>query len=213
METLLAFFLVQIAVSGGQPYDPAPGVWNDKSEARNLDCSRVSQQRAHELHPGEIPAPLARLANQESEALICTRLIMRNGERPERDEVILASLRKSVGEIAEVASALGPGKLTWHVDAFYPQPEVAAKISVAARIELAEQGRRVSDKVPVLAAGDIAVLGRMAPKEAYPLACKRYFAQRALGENDAFLGIMLIDARETQLHAGLCLNGEWRWLR
>jgi hypothetical protein len=213
METLLVFLLVQLAISSGNPYDPAPGIWHDKSEARNLDCSRVSQQRAHELHPGELPAPLARLANQESEALICTRRIMRHGERPERDELILASLRKSVGEIAEVASALGTGELNWHVDAFYPQPEVAAKISVAARTELAEQGRRVSDKVPVLAAGDIAVLGRMEPKHAYPLACKRYFAQRALGENDAFLGIMLIDERETQLHAGLCLNGEWRWLR
>ena len=213
METLLIFALIQLAVSSGRPYDPAPGIWHGKSESRNLDCSRMSQQRAHELHPGEIPALPARLANQESEALVCTRRIMRNGERPERDEIILASLRESVGELAEAASALGQGGLTWHVDAFYPQPEVAAKISVAARTELAEQGRRVSDKVPVLAAGDIVVLGRMAPKDAYPLACKRYFAQRALGENDAFLGIMLIDERETQLHAGLCLKGEWRWLR
>ena len=213
METLLVFLLVQLSVSSGRPYDPAPGLWHGKAEARNLDCSRMSQQRAHELHPGEIPALPARLANQDTDALLCTRRIMRNGERPERDEVILSSLRQSVGEIVEVASALGPGELTWHVDAFYPQPEVAAKISVAARTELAEQGRRVSDKVPVLAAGDIAVLGRMAPQQAYPLACKRYFDQHALGENDAFLGIMLIDARETQLHAGLCLNGEWRWLR
>ena len=213
METLLVILLVQLSMFAGRPYDPSPGIWHGKAEGRNLDCSPLSQQRAHELHPGEIPAPLARLNNQESEALICTRRIMRNGERPDRDEVILASLRTSVGEIAEVASALGQGELTWHVDAFYPQPEVAGKISVAARTELAEQGRRVSDKVPVLAAGDIQVLGRMAPKDAYPLACKRYFEQHALGDDDAFLGIMLVDERETQLHAGLCLDGEWRWLR
>jgi hypothetical protein len=213
MDTLLVFLLMQLSVFSGRQYDPAPGIWHDKSEARNLDCSHVSRQRAHELHPGEIPATPARLANQESDALLCTRRIMRNGERPERDEVILSSLRQSVGALVEVASALAPGGLTWHVDAFYPQPEVGAKISVAARTELAEQGRRVSDKVPLLAAGDLAVLGRMAPKDAYPLACKRYFAQHALGENDAFLGIMLIDSRETQLHAGLCLNGAWRWLQ
>ena len=213
MDSLLVFLLVQFAASSGRPYDPAPGIWHGKSEARNLECSRVSQLRAHELHPDEVPAPPARLANQESDALLCTRRYLREGDRPERDEAILSSLRQSVGEFVETASALGQGELNWHVDAFYPQPEVAAKISVAARMELAEQGRRVSDKVPVLAAGDIAVLGRMAPQQAYPLACKRYFDQHALGENDAFLGIMLIDARETQLHAGLCLNGEWRWLR
>lgn len=213
MDTLLVFILVQLTLFSGRPYDPAPGLWQDKSEARNLDCERVSRQRAHELHPGEVPAMPARMGNLESDALLCTRRIMRAGERPDRDEVILSSLRQSVGALVEVASALEPGPITWHVDAFYPQPEVAAKISVAARTGLAEQGRQVSDKVPLLAAGDIAVLSRMEPREAYPLACKRYFAQHALGPNDAFLGIMLIDARETQLHAGLCVNGGWRWLQ
>ncbi len=213
METLLIMLLMPLSVFAGRPDDPVPGIWHEKAESRNLECTRVDQLRAHELLPGQIPAPAPRGSLPEVEALICKQRYMRLGERPARDEVILTSLRKSVAEITEVAGAVGPAEVTWHVDAFYPQPEVASKISVAARTELAEQGRRVSDKVPLLAAGDIAVLSRMAPKDAYPLACQRYFAQGALKQNEAFLGIMIVDERETQLHAGLCLDGAWRWLQ
>ena len=53
----------------------------------------------------------------------------------------------------------------------------------------------------------------MKPRDAYPLACARYFAEHVLGEKDLFLGLMLVDTRETQLHAGLCDRGQWRWLR
>ncbi|HCF60033.1 MAG TPA: hypothetical protein DFS52_18820, partial [Myxococcales bacterium] len=100
-----------------------------------------------------------------------------------------------------------------HVDAFYPQPEVAAKIAVASRTDLAERGQRVSDRVPLLAAGDLVVLGGMPPQQAYPLACKRYFDEGTLAEKDAFLNLMILDPREAQLHAGLCVQGKWTWLR
>jgi hypothetical protein len=138
---------------------------------------------------------------------------MRAGERPPRDEAILSSLRQTVGEISQLASALAPAAVTWHVDAFYPDPAVGQKIAVAARTDLAERGQRVSDRVPLLAAGDIVILGRLAPRQAFPLACARYRDHRALGGDDAFLGLMIIDPRETKLHAGLCLRGVWRWLR
>jgi hypothetical protein len=149
----------------------------------------------------------------DTDALSCTRRFMRIGERPARDEAILSSLRQSVGDITQSANALEAGELTWHVDAFYPQPAVAAKISVAARTALVERGRKVSDRVPVLAAGDIAVLWKLPPNRAYPLACARYFAEGVLTERDVFLGVMLVDERETQLHAGLCARGEWKWLQ
>lgn len=138
---------------------------------------------------------------------------MRIGERPARDEVILSSLRQTVGDITQTASSLEEGELTWHVDAFYPQPAVAAKISVAARTELVEKGRKVSDRVPVLAAGDLAILWQLPPERAYPLACERYFAEGVLTERDVFLGLMIVDPRETGLHAGLCVKGEWKWLQ
>ena len=99
------------------------------------------------------------------------------------------------------------------MDTFYPDPRVASKISVAARTHLAESGRKVSDRVPLLAAGDLSVLAEMDLQKAYPLACQRYFAEHSLKETDAFIGLMLVDSRETQLHAGVCVRGEWRWLQ
>lgn len=198
-------------------YDPLPGFFHSKEDSRNMDCRRLTHAEAHALHPGQIPEPASRtLAGTTTDVLTCKRRFIRLGERPARDELILTSLRESASDIVRAATsqpAVGAGKVTWHVDAFYPSMEVAAKIAVAAKTELAERGHRVSDRVPLLAAGDIAVLSRMPPKDAYAAACKRYFAEGALGENDAFLGLMIVEARETQLHAGVCVRGEWSWFR
>ena len=194
-------------------YDPSPGITQSKAAARNLECVRLSQAQAHQLYPGTVPEVPPRGTYANTDALTCTTRIMNGGERPARDEAILTSLRVMVGEITQLASALAPDQATWHVDAFYPRAEVAQKISVAARTNLAERGYRVSDRVPVLAAGDIAVLSRLPADRAYPLACARYFKQNALTGSDAFLGLMIIDERETDLHAGLCLQGKWKWLR
>lgn len=213
METLLIMLLMPLPIFVGRAHDPSPGIFQSKEEARNLECTRLSQAEAHDRFPGQVPEPPARGTTAVSDALACTSRFMRIGERPARDEVILSSLRQSVGAITQTAGALEAGELTWYVDAFYPEPAVAAKISVATRTDLVERGRKVSDRVPVLAAGDIAVLWKMPPQQAYPLACKRYFAQGVLTERDVFLGVMIVDARETQLHAGLCARGEWKWLQ
>jgi hypothetical protein len=102
---------------------------------------------------------------------------------------------------------------TWLVEAFYPDVAVAAKIAFATKTALVARGRRVSDRVPVLASGDILVLGRMEPAQAYRLACKRYYDQGALTDDDVLMATVLRDGRETLLHAGLCARGQWRWLR
>ncbi len=197
----------------GCAYDPAPGITQTKAYSRNLECARMSQSQAHDLYPGKVPEMPPRGAYAIVDALTCTTRMTEPGERAARDEVILTTLRQAVGEITRQATGLVPGKTTRHVDAFYPQLAVAQKISVAARTDLAERGEAVSDRVPVLAAGDIAVLARLPAAKAYPLACRRYFTEKVLAANDAFLGLMIIDARETDLHAGLCVDGEWKWLR
>jgi hypothetical protein len=212
MEALLILLMMPLPIAAELLADPASGMWAGKEDVRNMECVRVSQEQGHAQHPGQVPdVPARRTADQE-DALLCTRRIMSHGERSARDDQILSDLGRSVGEIADAAAALA-GDVTWHVDAFYPEPRVASKIAVAARTSLAESGRRVSDRVPLLAAGDLAVLGRLPPKDAFPLACARYFAEGSLGAGDAFLALMLLDARETQLHAGLCVEGRWRWLR
>jgi hypothetical protein len=213
MSTLLIILLLPLSVFVERPADPSPGPWQGRQEARNLECSRLTQQQAHELRPDLVAEPFARGGFALTDALACRRRFLDLDERPARDELILSSLRESVGEITRQAAARGLDGLTWHVDAFYPEPSVARKISVAARVDLAERGQRVSDRVPLLAAGDLVVLAGLPPNQAYPLACARYFAQRSLGESDAFLGLMIVDPREAQLHAGLCVKGDWTWLR
>ena len=195
-------------------YDPAPGIATGQNEARNFECERVGQVEAHDRYPGDIPPVPARNDTESKvDALLCQARFVSLDARLPRDEAILSRLRMSVGALTQLASALHPGDVVWHVDAFYPEPTVAMKISVAAKTALFEHGRAVSDRVPTLAAGDISVLIRMPPKQAYAVACKRYFAENVLGARDVFLGLMIVDARETQLHAGVCQAGQWRWVQ
>lgn len=193
-------------------FDPAQDLLQTHQQARSLECVRISQAAAHDRYPGRVPEPPARRLESDADAMVCTRRIMLEGERPPRDEAILSTLSQSVGEIAEVASATVPGRV-WHVESFYPDAAVASKISVAGRTHLAERGQSVSDRVPLLAAGDIVVLGHLAPRDAFPVACARYRAEQSLGDGDALLAFAIVDPRETTLHAGVCVDGEWRWLR
>lgn len=214
METLLIMMLMPLPIFADHVSDPAPGIWQSRQDARNLECTRMPQAQAHALYPGQVPEPAPRTSTLTAvDALVCERRELRIGERPARDEAILTALRRRVGEITELAGAQASADTLWHVDAYYPEPRVASKISVAARVELAEHGHHVSDQVPLLAAGDLVVLRDFPAKDVYRIACKRYFDQKSLGPNEAFLGIMLLDARETQLHAGVCINGHWRWLK
>lgn len=207
---VLVFFLPTLA---GRATDPSPGFFHTKEEARTMECVRMSQTEVHEREPARVPEPPPRGARTPSDVLVCKRRYLSPGERPARDEGILSNLRAEVSAIVQAGSALGEPSTVWHVDAFYPEPAVAQKIAVAARTELVERGKKVSDQVPVLAAGDLSVLGHLLPQEQYPLACARAFAEGALAAQEALLGVMIVDAREAQLHAGVCLEGKWRWLR
>lgn len=215
METIIFLMVLSLSIFIESANDPSAGIFRDRQDARNLDCVRLGQAEAHARYPAEVPAPPARGTAKVTDAVACTRRFMRHGERPARDELILSSLRQTVGGLVQTARAAVPATtpVTWHVDAFYPDANVAAKISVAAKTELVEHGLQVSDRVPLLAAGDIAVLGRLPPKEAYSLACARYFTENILADDHVFLGLMIVDAREGQLHAGLCERGQWKWLR
>jgi hypothetical protein len=193
--------------------DPA-SLWKSRHDARSYECARVGTVEAARLEPGTVPEASPRASTfTDDDAMLCRRRYLGPGERAPRDEAVLSTLREQVGVITQAAAAGASAELTWVVDAYYPDPRVAAKIAVATRTELAERRLRVSDRVPVLAAGDVAVLRRVEPHGAYPLACARFFAERTLGPDDRLLGVMLLDTRATELHAGLCERGVWRWLR
>ncbi len=184
-----------------------------KAERRNLDCQRLSDVEAAARYPGQVPPPPAKeLAGGVGDVLACSTRYLQTGERPNRDEAILSTLSTQVTELADNAAAMAPQTTRWHVDAFYPSLPVAQKIAVAARTTLAQRGFIVSDRVPTLAAGDVSFLVTLPQSEVYRIACARSFVTEVLGPDDAMLGLMIVDPKETQLHGGVCLRGEWRWL-
>jgi hypothetical protein len=203
-------FLVFVA-----PKDPAPGLLHSKTATRNLECERLSVEEAARAHPGEVAAPGPRGDLYPRSALVCTGRFMRLGLRSNKDEAILSALDQRTRELALAADSLRPNLegSTWLVEAYYPGNQMASKIAFATKNALVAQGLRVSDRTPILAVGDIQVITRMAPDDAYPAACRRYFDNGSLGPDDVLLGVISRDRRETVLHAGICTRGQWTWLR
>ena len=62
-------------------------------------------------------------------------------------------------------------------------------------------------------AGDLEVLHAMPMKDAIRAACRRLFSSGRLKPGDAFLTVALLHRDETQLHAGVCADGGFRWVR
>jgi hypothetical protein len=175
----------------------------------------MSAEIASARYPGVIEAPRPRGDYVERSALVCAQRLMRPGLRADRDEAILSSLEPLVTELTATAGDLHPelATRTWLVEAFYPSAPVSAKLSFATKNALVEKGLQVSDRTPTLSAGDVDVLTRMPPEEAYPAACRRYEDNGSLHAGDALLAVVSRDPRETTLHAGLCTDGQWSWLR
>lgn len=211
MELLSSFLMSAVLLFVDNPADP---IFQGRRAVRNLDCTRMPQAQAHALYPGRVPEPAPRTQTlTDIDALVCKRRIIAYDERPARDELILTTLRQTTAALTQAAVALGKRETLWYVDAFYPDARISSRIAVAARTELVERGARVSNKVPVLAAGDLLVLRDLRVPDAFPLACTRYAAEQLLNDHEALLAITLVDDRESQLHAGVCLDGQWQWLR
>ena len=197
------------------PDDPSPGAFRTKTELRDLDCEYTTVEAASERYPGRIARRAPRGELIERSVVICQERLMQPGMRLERDEAILSSLRAQVSGLTSKARALQPAltERTWLVETHYPSAPVAEKITFATQSALVSQGLTVSDRAPMLAVGDVDVLIRMPPGEAWPAACRRYHDTGSLGEGDVLLAVMVRDLRETALHGGLCVEGQWMWLQ
>jgi hypothetical protein len=195
--------------------DPAPGLSRSQTSSRNLDCERVTAETASQEHPGRFAPSRPRGDFVERSVILCRERLTRPGLREPRDEAILSSLDAQATGLATAAESLRPDlrEQTWLVEAYYPSAPVASKISFATKNALMTRGLGVSDRTPTLAAGDVEVVTRMPPDEAFPTACRRYYATGSLGERDALLAVGIRDPRETILHAGLCTRGQWTWLK
>ena len=122
------------------------------------------------------------------------------------DHTAIAHLRNSL-PTAQAADRV------WLVEANVPTAPLGTKIAFATKAALMRQGLAVSDRTVTLGAGDVDVLTRLPPLAAYPAACRRYADGGSLRPGDALLFVMVLDPRETMLHAGLCIDGGWTWLR
>ena len=195
--------------------DPLDGWLPAQTALRDLDCEAMTTEGARRRAPGQVPESSPRGDYLNRRAVICRERLMPHGARRAQDDAILSRLRITAGDMAAVVAELEAPRRdrTWLVETFHPDSSVAHKIGFAVKNALLDRGLRVSDRAPTLAAGDIEVLGGLDPRAAYPLACTRYASAGSLGTGDALLAIVLRDARETVLHAGLCLDGRWQWLR
>lgn len=194
---------------------PLPGSLRDNDDAKNYTCERLTLEEAERARPGAIRPRGPRGDLYERDVMLCQERVLPLGLRLDADEAILTSLDAQVTALAGAARSRRPDLqgATWLVEVYYPSPAVSAKISFAAKNALMAEGLRVSDRAPSLAAGDLQVITRMPPAEAYPAACRRYTDNGSLRSSDALLAVVLLDRQETALHAGLCAAGSWTWLR
>lgn len=208
MATLLYLLIFSLPSIIETVRDPIDGFLPAQSDLRDLDCTPLTTAGAMRIAPGQVPQP-ERGDRLERRAVVCRERLLKQGTRPPQDDAILMQLRSTAAEFA----ALTTDDRRWMVEVIHPRSAVAQKISFATKNALLDLGRRVTDRTPTLAAGDIEVIGRLSPERAWPLACMRYRAVESMGPKDALLAVVLRDHRETMLHAGICADGEWRWLR
>ena len=208
MEFLFATLLAPLV-------DPAPGLYRTVERSRQLGCERASIAEGVAEFPGRVLPSGPRGDFVERGLVVCRERLLAPGVRSDRDEAVLIGLQTRALDIAAAAGSIRPDlqEQTWLVEVNDPSGPMVDKLAFAVKNALMEQGMAVSDRRPRLAIGDIEVLTRMEPGAAYPAACQRYQEVGSLRENDVLLAVVTRDIRDTALHAGLCVRGEWTWLR
>lgn len=193
--------------------DPAPSLFKSRSSARNLECERLPVQQAADRYPGSVLPVGPRGDLMERSVLVCHQRMVAPDLRRPADEALLVSLSESADQMARLAS-LRPElqDATWLVQSHTTSGEVDAKLAFATKNALIDKGLSVSDRTPVLGFDDLDVITRMPPFEAYPAACGRYTDTGSLGPGQVLLSLVVLDPRESVVHAGLCSEGGWTWL-
>jgi len=195
--------------------DPMNGYVAPNATLRTLDCEPISTEGARRIAPGRVSDAHARSDFLNRRAVVCRERLMPLGVRRPQDDALLSNLRGMARDMAGAVAEAAPkaSGRTWLVEVFHPDAALSYKIGFAVKNALLERGVRVTDRAPSLAAGDVEVLGVTPQNKAYPLACTRYAAGGGLGPNDALLAVVLRDPRATIMHAGVCVDGQWRWVR
>lgn len=204
--------LLALALTAAQAA-PLPWPFFGGLRQRNLECDVLDPQLASERYPGRINAPRPRGDYVARTVIACQERLFAPGVRPPREDAVLSDLDARTAALAQrAATVTAPGR-TWMVEANDVSGPLTAKIRFATQNALMAEGLAVSDRLPRLAPADMYILGRRPPLEAWPAACVRYAATGTLGPTDALLVVTALHPSETNLHAGVCLDGAWRWLQ
>ncbi len=197
------------------PAAPAPGVLWSRDRSRAMDCVRVGAEEGSRSYPGQIAPTPPRGRMGTTDTVVCTERMLRRDLRSPQDEAVLTDLQATVSALASAARSQRPDLVgrTWLVEAHDPSTQVSAKLRFATQNALADNGLAVSDRTPVLAVGDVDVLTRLPPDQAYAVACERYGGNGSVTDDQVLMAIIRRDPRETSLHGGLCVDGQWTWLR
>lgn len=213
MEPLFALLLPLLPFLSDADVDPASRFWLGRQHLRTYACDFTTHAEAHERYPGRVPEPPPRFVTaRETHAMICLPPILPEGVKGPRDELVLDGLKARMDALASRALVALEADVRWVVDAYYPSPRVSVRIATAARAALAERGLPVSNRAPLLAAGDLLVMRELSLVRAFSLACQRYAAEGGLADDEALLAVVLPDPRASELVAGVCHQGRFRWL-
>lgn len=214
MEQALIFALWFVFSLSDHRTDPVQQAWLGRSHLRELECERLPQAEAHRRYPDVVPqTDMRSQVLMQLDALVCERRLVPAGVRAPRDEVILTNLTDEIGSIANLALGATTETTTLLVDAWYPQPEVQGRIRSSLLQRLGGSDRVVSARLPSLAATDIEVMNALPLQDALPLACRQLHRGGGLADGEALVGVAALREDETQLHAGVCVQGTWRWLQ
>ena len=184
--------------------DPAPGLARSVTEARGIKCRMLSKDEAILTGRFEV-AENEGSVGTEDRYVTCDRGVFNPGERADQDEAILSDLNSHAIKTATTAIEAFPDVKQWRVAVHYPVIAVSYKINRAVWVALKEK------RVQVVAES------RYSEVEPFPaepllaenLKCDKHFG---LDSSQTLLNIQLVDPNETQLHAGVCHKGAWKWL-
>lgn len=184
-------------------HDPSPGLTRTVTSSRQTECRVLSREEVEARNKAQI----VEAVNEDEVSgtyLHCEQRIFSAGERHARDEEVLARLSQDSARIAASAIEQFPNS-KWVVSVHYPVLVLKDKIEKATVVSLKEKQALVYAKHAFHSKTAFPIDAELASK----LNCQRHYS---LEDGYTLLEVVLADARETQLHAGVCAKGGWKWL-
>lgn len=193
--------------------DPGPGLLTPITSARGRDCRSITREEGTRIRADAVAEASDKSSYFEENFTHCRSPVFSQGERPKRQEAILAHLSESVTYAVTKAQDAFPKMQTWYTEAHADDTSLARKANFALKVELRSRGSNVSDAILSLPASELVAAQSIHRLNLPEDICQRMTRTKLLPNDSALLLLASLDENETQLHAGVCQGGIWRWLR